>query len=560
MYALNILYGKADEIVHEAIPLTEAVNAPEKGLVNLQTAVMQFIMTQNESSLDHYAKDYQQVEKDLKKAAAYYGKYPKMKQLMDQQQKQIKDMKAFYDSQIGLVRNFDVVSAQMNLSKSKVMDQYRVNKKEAMDYINAINAESLKAANKVKNQIMLISILISSFSIILIIVIAYRQIKNISAPIRRVSSILNEISNGNLAIQEVETSRRDEIGDMLRSLNKMIQDLRQTVSQVSESALQVAAHSEQLAASSEQGSKSALFTAQISKETVEGFEKQQASFRDISHSIQAVTEGIQQIADNSTDMIKVTEEATTQTEAGARAVNNAVAQMEEIHHSVEQTTVIIQELGEHSKEIDHIVKMITNISEQTNLLSLNAAIEAARAGEHGKGFAVVADEVRKLAEESKKSAAEISGMIHDIQSGTGKAVASMNVNKQKIAEGLIFTGDAKRSLSYIEESITQTFTKGKAVRAEVLQAETLSAKIVESLIEIEQIVEHSVESLQQSNTSSQEQLESVEEISKSTVLLESLAGNLQHSIANFNLEYESAEESDVEEEDEKKEESLKEAI
>lgn len=234
--------------------------------------------------------------------------------------------------------------------------------------------------------------------------------------------------------------------------------------------------------------------------------------------------------------------------------------MEEIHHSVEQTTIIIQELGEHSKEIDHIVQMITNISEQTNLLALNAAIEAARAGEHGRGFAVVADEVRNLAEESKKSAIEISEMVHDIQSGTGKAVSSMNINKQKIAEGLILTEDAKRSLSYIEESITQTFKKGNAVRAEVLQAETLSAKIVESLTEIGLIMEHSVNSLQKSNISSQEQLESVEEISKSTVLLESLAGNLQHSIANFKLENAVKKLSDFEEEFKENDKSFKEAI
>ncbi|WP_164462106.1 methyl-accepting chemotaxis protein [Bacillus sp. FJAT-42376] len=536
VYALNVLYGKADEIVHEAIPLIEAVNAPEKSLVGLETAVMQFIMTQNESSLSAYTKDYKQAEKDLSKAATYGSKYPEIKKQIEIQQKQLKEMKIFYDEQIELVRNFDVVTAQMNLSEKKLMENYRASKNKELDMIKRINADSLNSAGSLKNQIMLISLFFSVLAISAVLVVAYKIIRSISMPVRRVSMVLDQVANGNLAVHTEESTRKDEIGDMLRSLHKMVADLRETVSQVSGTSSQVAAQSVELAASTEQGSRAAEFTARIAQETMGGFGRQQKSFHSISDSIHSVTKGIHHIAANSDSMISATNEAAMQAENGSAAVQNLAVQMEGIHLSVEETTSIIQELGRHSEQIDHIVRMITTISEQTNLLALNAAIEAARAGEHGKGFAVVADEVRKLAEESKNSAAEISHMVHSIQTETGKAVESMNVNKKKIADGLFYTNDAKTALSNIVQSIQETFAKGEAVRTEVLQAETVGRSIMHSLEKATEVMEHSVQQLHQSHLSSEEQLNSIEVISQSAILLETLSGSLKESVLRFKLE------------------------
>lgn len=536
IYAIQTIYQNTEVVANDIIPLSTAVRAPDKSIVNLQNAVMEYIMNQNPKSLESYDRDFEQLNKDLKKLNIYGQKYSSLEKLMGKLNQHINNMKEFYDAQISLVDNFNVVEAQMNDEKNKMyMAKYRAIQDELTKEMEKINNESLANASELKSKIMIFSIFVSIIAFIIISLIALKVVRNISSPIKKVSNVLEQISNGDLTSDEIRTTRKDEIGDMLRSLSKMIRDLNHMVTQVSESAQQVAAQSEQLYTSSEQGDFSAKLNAQVIQKTVEVFDQQLNAFRDISLSIQAISSGIEEISGTSFEMMSVTEEATLQTSKGSNAVHNVSNQMRDINESVEQTTTIIQSLGEQSKEINNIVNMITTISEQTNLLALNAAIEAARAGEHGKGFAVVADEVRKLAEESKKSAIDISIMVKEIQSETNRAVNSMNVNKEKIVQGLVFTDQASTALLNIEKSIANTYEKGSIVRTAVTQVEEMSGKIVASVSVVQGIVENSVNSLQQSSAATQEQLASIEEVTHSTTLLASLASKLQNVIAHFKL-------------------------
>src|SRR5690606_22509853 len=110
---------------------------------------------------------------------------------------------------------------------------------------------------------------------------------------------------------------------------------------------------------------------------------------------------------------------------GADVVRKTIESMETIAGSVRTSSATVEELGRRSAEIGQIIAVISDIADQTNLLSLNAAIEAARAGEHGRGFAVVADEVRKLAEKTSKATSEVRETISSTQNETVDAVRSM---------------------------------------------------------------------------------------------------------------------------------------
>ena len=355
-FAIQTIYKNTEVVANDIIPLSTAVRAPDKSIVNLQNAVMEYVMNQNPKSLDSYDQDFEQLNKDLTVLHSYNQKYPALKKLMGKLDQHINNMKEFYDSQISLVDNFNVVEAQMNDEKNKqYMEEYRAIQDKLTKEMEKINHQSLVNANELKNKIIMFSILVSIIAIIFISLIALKVVQNISSPIRKVSNVLEQISNGDLTFEEIKTTRKDEIGDMLRSLNKMIRDLNNMVTQVSESALQVAAKSEQLSASSAQGSISAKLNAQVTQETVEVFDQQLNAFHDISLSIQAISTGIEEIGGTSSDMMSVTEEATLQTSNGSNAVNNMSNQMRDINESVEQTTAIIQSLGEQSKEIDNIV-------------------------------------------------------------------------------------------------------------------------------------------------------------------------------------------------------------
>jgi methyl-accepting chemotaxis protein len=212
---------------------------------------------------------------------------------------------------------------------------------------------------------------------IIAIGIAIFIIRGITRPLADAVNVVERVSNGELPDQ-VEVDSRDELGQMLRSVNLMIENLKRTILEVAEIAASVASGSEQMSATAQQLS--------------QGASEQAASAEECTASMEEMGASVQQNADNAkqTDMLA--------TKAAEDAISSGSA--------VTETVLAMKNIAEK-------ISIIDEISRKTDLLALNAAVEAARAGEHGKGFAVVASEVRKLAERSQTAAAEISRLTTD---------------------------------------------------------------------------------------------------------------------------------------------------
>ncbi len=238
---------------------------------------------------------------------------------------------------------------------------------------------------------------------------------------------------------EVILSGTAQSGTATEQIAATVQDVARGAGEQAQSASQVTGSLETLSASTRA-------MAQGAEEQAEALTVANAAVNDIAQAVQSVVDRSKEASGAAGAAV---ESATT----GARAVDETVASMKQIRDAVEMTANRVRILAEKSEEIGNIVAVINEVTEQTNLLALNAAIEAARAGEHGRGFAVVADEVRKLAERCGMATKEIAVLILAVQEGTREAARAMEEGVQHVEQGSIVSAKAGESLTSILSSV-----------------------------------------------------------------------------------------------------------
>jgi twitching motility protein PilJ len=205
-----------------------------------------------------------------------------------------------------------------------------------------------------------------------------------------------------------------------------------------------------------------------SEQMATGANQQDQEITNTSSAVEELTVSMKQVSNNAEASAEAARRALDAAEQGNRSVRDTLEGMQRIRSSVQATAKKIKSLGDRSLEISDIVKVINDITEQTNLLALNAAIEAARAGEAGRGFAVVADEVRKLAEHSRTATKDISALIKSIQAETNEAVVVMEEGTKEVEVGARLADQAGKALEAISSVVRQS--------AELVQEISLASK------------------------------------------------------------------------------------
>ncbi len=266
---------------------------------------------------------------------------------------------------------------------------------------------------------------------------------------------VNKASNGDLT-SEITVAGADALGQLALGIKKMMSDLRVVISQVVGSANNFGTSSKAI--------------ADQSKSVASGAQTLGATVEEMSSSIEEFTASIASIADNTkkaNELAKVTQK---EAELGGQAISKSIEAMDLINKS--------------SEDISEIIKVISEIASQTNLLAFNAAIEAARAGEHGLGFSVVADEVRKLAERSSQATKEISKLINEsvkrVEQGSAISIQAGD------AFGKIVAGIEKTTLS-ISDVTTAAEEQAGAAQGISLAIQQIAAESEKSSMASESI-------------------------------------------------------------------------
>lgn len=335
--------------------------------------------------------------------------------------------------------------------------------------------------------------------------------------------------------QQITVQSKDEMGQLLYSLDRATTNLRVLIKQVSNSAESVAASSEELTASAEQSAQAANQVAISITTVAQGTEQQMNAVTTTTAVVEQMSASIQQVAANANAVTVVADKTASAAKQGDKAVDTAIDQMEQIESSVSSSAQVVAKLGERSKEIGQIVDTISGIAGQTNLLALNAAIEAARAGEQGRGFAVVAEEVRKLAEQSQEAAKQIATLISEIQVETGNAVVSMNNGSHEVKVGTEVVNNAGKAFKEIVTLVSDVSTQVREISAAIQQMAAGSQQLVGSVRDIDHISKDSAEQAQTVSAATEEQSASMEEIAASSQALAKMAEDLQVAVRKFKV-------------------------
>ena len=409
-----------------------------------------------------------------------------------------------------------------------------------IDYIDTMVAQKAEQESTALRQDVLRMLVYVVILLVIFGVLGMYIGRRIAQPILTACERVNVLATGDLRVQEDAATgalydRKDEIGQICRSIRELHKNLRQLMATIAESAEYVAAASEELTSSADQ---SATVSNQVADSIVKVAGSCNEQLTSVSHAGEQ-TQELSQHMDDFRQTIRQSEEmisvANTAADNGSREVTAAASQMEVIERSVEASEQVIAGLGEESKKIGTIVDTISEIAAQTNLLALNAAIEAARAGEHGRGFAVVAEEVRKLAEQSQTAAGEIADLIRSIQQTTEQAVTSMHDGVEQVRSGTGAVRNAGNTFNEIVSTVTQVAEQSSAMSGVVDNLAAGTAQIKTAVDTIDRMSRSVSDEAETVSAATEEQTASMHEIADASRSLAEMAQKLQEAVGKFKV-------------------------
>ncbi len=293
-----------------------------------------------------------------------------------------------------------------------------------------------------------LSYAISFFALVVLIWLAYSLLRDARQRIEEsarenqaneeaIQRLLNEISGlaeGDLTVQATVSS--DFTGAIAEHINYVVSALRNLVNTINDTVVQV--------------SSAATETQTTAIHLADATDHQAHQISTVVTAINEMATSIEDVSSNARNSSRVAKISVDTAHDGVIAVHDSINGMEHIREQIQETSKRIKRLGESSLEISEIVELINDLTDQTNILALNAAIQAAMAGDAGRGFAVVADEVQRLAERSTDATKQIEALVKTIQSDTNEAIASMERSTSEVVSGTKLAKTAGETLTKVE--------------------------------------------------------------------------------------------------------------
>ncbi|XHF41376.1 methyl-accepting chemotaxis protein [Metapseudomonas boanensis] len=345
-------------------------------------------------------------------------------------------------------------------------------------------------------------------AVIIIMLLLGMLMRVLMQPLHAMGRAMHDIAEGEGDLtMRLAVHSKDEFGTLANAFNRFVERIHGSIREVSSATSQV--------------NEVAKLVLNASNSSMSNSDEQSNRTNSVAAAINELGAAAQEIARNAADASHQASSARTLAEDGRQVVERTIQAMNELSGKIRASCGNIETLNSKTVNIGQILEVIKGISEQTNLLALNAAIEAARAGEAGRGFAVVADEVRNLAHRTQESAQEIQQMIEELQVGAREAVTTMTESQRYSEQSVEIANQAGERLG----SVTQRIGEIDGMNQSVATATEEQTAVVDSLnMDITEI-----------NTLNQDGVENLQATLRACGDLERQATRLQQLVGSFRI-------------------------
>ncbi|XLM14038.1 methyl-accepting chemotaxis protein [Pseudomonas sp. PLMAX] len=345
-------------------------------------------------------------------------------------------------------------------------------------------------------------------AVAIIIALLGMLIRLLIQPLHVMTRAMADIADGEGDLtKRLVIQNNDEFGSLGTAFNRFVERIHGSIREVSSATGQV--------------NEVALRVVAASNSSMYNSDQQASRTSSVAAAINQLGAATQEIARNAAHASSQASDARNLAEDGQQVVDRSIAAMNKLSNMLSASSSNIESLNSKTVNIGQILEVITSISQQTNLLALNAAIEAARAGEAGRGFAVVADEVRNLAHRTQESAQQVQTMIEELQVGARESVSTMSDSQRHSQDSVEIANLAGERLS----SVTQRIGEIDGMNQSVATATEEQTAVVESInVDITEI-----------NTLNQEGVENLQSTLRACSDLEQQAARLKQLVGSFRI-------------------------
>lgn len=394
-----------------------------------------------------------------------------------------------------------------------------------------LNAQILKNFRQSIYNIIVVVIIIIIISVLLSMAIT----SSITVPLKILRKKISVIAKGDLSGEPINIETKDEIGELAQAFNAMKDNLTNILLKVSEVSGQIeqsvefvtgkieenSARSEQLSATMD------VVMTKMSNQNEETIVAQEKV-----HTIDSVTE---RITGNADRIMENTEQSMIDSQKGNENMELYTKQLKDVNSIMSQVSDVVGQLGSSAEEMNDIIQTITNIADQTNLLSLNASIEAARAGESGRGFAVVASEIGNLAENSSSSAQKIADIISEVQSNSKEMTEKMNIGLKQLDEGNKIASDTMKNFKNIQNGIQLVNENVKEILDDIKELSSYVEDVYTTMNSVRTATDENASMTNEIGDTVHDETDNLIKIQEIMVDLSGRASQLEETVTHFKL-------------------------